>query len=75
MIPSAVKAIKTLINGEGNKIDEVIKIEKPKQDTVLSDQEAKNDQRSNRSMTALSDNELDLIAINRLIGKGFQIRL
>ena len=58
VIPSAVKAIKTLINGDGNKI------EKQKQDTVLFDQEAKNNQ---RSMTALSDNELDLIAINRLI--------
>ena len=62
----------------------MIKTEKPKQDTVLCDQEAKNDQRSNRSMTALSDEEaknalsddqLDLIAMNRLKGKGFQIRL
>ena len=39
VIPSAVKTIKNLINGKGNKLDEVIKIEKPKQDPVLSDEE------------------------------------
>ena len=49
--------IKHLINGEGNKVDEVIKINEPKQNPVLSDE------------------ELDLKAINRLIRKGFQIKL
>ena len=39
VLPSAVKTIKNLINGEGNKINEVIKIEKPIQDSVLSDEE------------------------------------
>ena len=39
VIPSAVKTIKNLINNEGNKVGEVIKIVKPKQDPVLSDDE------------------------------------
>ena len=38
-MPEATNKIKHLINGDGNKIDEVIKIEEPKQDIVLSDEE------------------------------------
>ena len=68
MIPFAVKTIKNLINGEGNKVDEVIKIEKPKQDPVLSDRALPVDR-------TYSDEELDSRAITRLIGRGFNITI
>ena len=38
-MPEEAYKIKHLINGEGNKVDEVIKIEERKQDPVLSDEE------------------------------------
>ena len=38
VIFSTVKTIKHLINGEGNKVDEVIKITQPKQDPVSADE-------------------------------------
>ena len=68
VIPSAVKTITNLINGEGNKVDEVIKIEKPKQDPVLSD-------RALPVERTLSDEELDSRAITRLIERGFNITI
>ena len=68
VLPSAVKTIINLINDEGNKIDKVFKIEKPKQDSVLSD-------RALPVERTLSDEELYSRAITRLIGRGFNITI
>ena len=67
-MPKEANKIKHLINGEWNKVDEVIQINELKLDLCLSDRVLPVEK--NRT---ISDDELTLMAITLLIGKEFEI--